>query len=953
MKELERDLREALSGEVSFDNLTRRVYSVDASIYEIKPMGIVWPKNRKDVIEAVQIADTHQIPIIPRGAATGIVGGCIGEGLILDCSRHMTKIHHIDIKRENVLCDPGVVQDDLNAALAPYGYRLGPDTSTGNRATLGGMVANNSAGAYSLKYGKTGDHLLEAELVISSGEVLYLGETDPAVWKAKEGMKGAEGRIYRELSRLKTELSKDIRENFPDIPRRASGYNFDELIAPTPFNICKIIAGSEGSFGVLTRMRMRIVPRPKHTGLCVLHFNDLIESLEHIGLLLEQKPLALEMMDEQIIEMGRISPSMRHKLNWLKGDPRALLVLAFEADSQKELEERLKDLTGFLESYKLGYAHTIMTKPSEMEHVWALRKAGQGLLLSRRSYSRAIAFIEDLAVAPERLADLMRSLNKLFDKYEGRAGVYGHAGAGCIHIRPYIDLRQEKDLGRMQAMMEESADIIHELGGALSGEHGDGYTRSWLNEKMFGERIYQGFADLKRAFDPNFIMNPGKVVANQGFLDNLRLNPQVKTQRLETFLDYAQEGGFELSVDMCNGNGQCRKKSGTMCPSFQATGDERHTTRARAQALRGIIHGREPLEQWGSESLKEILDLCLECKGCKTECPSQVDMAKIKAEFLYHYHQKAPFSLRRYLMGYISQVNRLGTAFAPLSNVLFKLPLSGWMLRAIGITPERTLPPFAFRRFSSRLKKIQGKQEGSLDVVLLNDCYTEYNYPNIGESALNVLQKLQRKVYVPPWSCCGRPLISKGLLPQAKKHAQALIDTLFPLAQAGHSIVGLEPSCILSIKDDYPSLIPCEKSHVVARACLTFDEYLCQLVDQGLFHPSPLSHEKTDQVLVHGHCHQKSLIGMQPTMQVLQSIPQLEAELIPSGCCGVAGSFGYELEHYELSKQIGELSLLPAVRAASPDSFIIANGLSCRSQISHGTSREALHLAEFLNKFTF
>lgn len=949
MSTLEKDLQNALEGEICFDTAVRRVYSVDASIYEIPPIGVVWPRNRSDVIKALQIAEAHDTAVIPRGAATGIVGGCIGEGLVLDCSKYLNTIHHIDIEQENVLCDPGVIQDDLNAALAPHGYRLGPDTSTGNRATLGGMVANNSAGAYSLKYGRTSDHILEAELVLAGGEVLYLGATDDVVWKAKESLHSSEGRIYRELARLKNELSEEIRRYFPPLPRRASGYNFDELIKPGPFNICKIIAGSEGSFGILTRLRMRIVPKPRYTGLCALHFKDLIDAFEHIPSLLSEKPLALEVMDEQVIEMGRLSPSMRHKLGWLHGQPKAILIMAFEANTESELSERLAVFGKVVEQHAIAYAHTLITDPEAMAHVWALRKSGLGLLLSRRSHSRAIAFMEDLAVPPENLASLMRAIRQLFAKYDSDAGVYGHAGAGCIHIRPYIDLGKTQDLQKMKAMMEEVADIVLSLKGALSGEHGDGYTRSWLNEKMFGDPIYQGFASLKRAFDPRCLMNPGKVVASQGFLDNLRLNPDTQRQKISTVFDFSKEGGFELSVDLCNGNAQCRKPQGTMCPSFQATQDERHSTRARAQALRGIINGKDPLEGLTQSELYQIMELCLECKGCKTECPSQVDMARIKAEFLHHYHTKAPFSLRRHLMGNIATVNRIGSAFAPFSNWMLKLPLNRFILKTLGITPERSLPPFAFQRFSSWLKKHHNPEQGAHSVVLFNDTYTEYNYPNIGKAALHVLRQLNCRVHIPPWQCCGRPLISKGLLTQAKKRAKALVDTLYPLARSGLPIIGLEPSCILTLKDDYPSLVPGGKARVIADACIPLDSFLNHLISKELF-PSFPGHE-TIPVLVHGHCHQKSLIGMEDTMELLSKIPTVKASLIPSGCCGVAGSFGYEKEHYALSQTIGELSLLPHIRQAPTKSTIIANGLSCRSQITHNTTHSPKHLAEFLAHF--
>lgn len=946
MQALEAELRESISGEVSFDAMVRKVYSVDASIYEIEPVGVVWPKTREDVIQAVRIANSHEVPIIARGAATGIVGGCIGKGLIIDTSKYLNRILHIDMGQEYALCEPGVVQDQLNAELASNGYRLGPDTSTGNRATLGGMIGNNSAGAYSLRYGKMVDHLEECELVLSSGEVLYFGPSDDAVYEAKRSLPGVEGRIYREIHRIQNDLSEDILAGFPDIPRRVSGYNFDELRKPGPLNVCKLITGSEGSLGVITRVKVRISPKPRATGLCIIHFRDLFAAFDSVGQLLSYKPLALEVMDRKVVEMGRLSPSMRGKLSWLKDNPDALFVAAFDGEDVDEVREKVNAFAADLVKRRIGYAHSCLFDPTEMANVWALRKSGLGLLLARRSYSRAIAFIEDLSVHPTKLGPLMRELDVLFHKYDKEAGCYGHAGPGCIHVRPYIDLGSESDRVVMRSMMEEAADIVLSLGGALSGEHGDGLTRSWLNKKMFGPKIYQGFIDLKRVFDPSGRMNPGKVISNQDFLDNLRFDPGMPKKSIETQFDYSAEGGLHLAVDMCNGNGQCRKREGLMCPSFQATLDERHSTRARAQSLRAIFNGRIGMEEWTGESLKEIMDLCLECKGCKMECPSEVDMAKLKAEFLYHYYGKHHRPLRDYLFGHIGKLNRLGSMTAPISNWIARRSVVKWLLGQIGIAPERDLPAFSSQRFSQWMEGCIAGPPGLERVALFNDSFTEFNVPQVGKAAYAVLRGLEFEVVVPPWTCCGRPLISKGLLKQAKKQAERLVDTFLPYAEEGMPIIGLEPSCILTIADDYPGLISTKEARLVASACITFDAYLSKMVDDDRFDLILRSDDR--DVKVHGHCHQKSLVGMEATMNVLRALPHVDAEVINSGCCGVAGSFGYEQEHYELSRQIGELHLLPAVRASSPDTILIANGLSCRSQIAHGTGRTAIHLAEFI-----
>lgn len=946
MSNLEKQLLENISGEVRFDEISRKVYSVDASIYEIEPIGIVLPKTESDLLNTIRIAKQHGIPIIARGAATGITGGCIGKGLIIDLSKYMNRILEINEERGYAICQPGVVQDRLNEALAPRGYRLGPDTSTGNRATLGGMAGNNAAGARSLRYGKMVDHVQEVKLALASGNLITFGCLDIHQWQQKAQEQSEEGNIYRALMHIRTEYAEDIRTRFPHIPRRVSGYNLDTLLHPDIINVSQLIVGAEGSLGIISEMKVRICKRPIHTGICLMHCHDMIQAMAAIPQMLSQNPLAIEMIDHHIIEMGAQSPAMKGKLDWLMGRPQAIFAAEFEGETPQEVTEKLEQFKSMVEKASFADHIALITDSNLMNHVWDIRKAGLGLLLSKRDYSRAIAFVEDLTVAPEQLAPFMKEFNDYLAKINKSAGIYGHVGSGCMHLRPYIDLRKPEETALMLRMMNEISDLVLKYGGALSGEHGDGHLRTWLNEKMFGKRLYQAFLEVKHAFDPADLMNPGKVVNGQAFLDNLRLSPDTVTTEFQTFQDFTPEGGFELAVDLCNGNGLCRKMEGTMCPSFQATGDEFHSTRARAQTLRDLIHGRLKMKEMAQQGIYDVLDLCLQCKACKTECPSQVDMAKMKAEFLFHYQEKYGYTLRNRIFAHIGTLNAMMSPFAKFFNHSMQWSVVQWLFKKMGISTQHPLPALSPERFSEWMSKIPLHLEGK-KVVLFNDTYTEFYHPEIGQAAYRVLSALGYQVIVPSWKCCGRTLISKGFLKQAKKKALAVFNQLLPYVEEGIPIVGLEPSCILTLKDDFKGLLPNHEIDKLIALTSTFDEFVHAHITDGKL---PLAFKNIEAaVKVHGHCHQKALVGMAPTLEVLKSIATLKVEEIHSGCCGMAGSFGYEQEHEVISQKIGELVLLPAVRATPKDTIIIANGMSCRSQIQHGTSRHALHVAQLLD----
>lgn len=940
-------LKERVSGEVRTDPLSLRQYSVDASIYELTPSVILLPKNKEDIFIAVQLAHQYKVPVSSRGAATGITGGCLGTGLIIDTSKYLRTIHGVNLEQEWALVDPGVVQAQLNDALAPHGYRLGPDTSTGNRATVGGMLANNSAGAHSLIYGRMVDHIQEVELVLYDGTVLHLGPVSTEQAQKFSQSDSHEGRIYREVLRIQQEYAEDIRNSFPDIPRRVAGYNLDELLKEGPLNLAKLVAGSEGSLGVITEIKVGISKRVPVTGIVALQFEDLIEGLSHVPQLLKHHPIALELIDEQIIEMGRLSPSMRGKIHWIKGEPAALFVAEFGGKTEQEVSEKLSSFVEFCKKECIAYARECFLLPEDIANVWKVREAGLGLLMSRRSYSRAIAFVEDVSVAPEQLAPFMKKFRFCLAEKDKIAGIYGHIGPGCVHVRPYVDLRKQEDLEIMEQLMHESMQLLLEYEGSLSGEHGDGLLRSWTHEIMYGPKILQAFRELKEAFDPEGLMNPGKIVPNQGFLENLRASPKQPVVSLPHALDWSREGGFELSIDMCNGNAACRKRTGTMCPSFHVTGDERDTTRARAQSLRALVTGRMDQTALTDPELLKVLDLCLECKGCKTECPSQVDMAKMKSEVLHQYQETHGYSFRSRIFGSLGSINRLGCFFAPVSNWIAQSSLGKKLNETLGIHSKRQLPPFASPRFSTWLRRNYQPKETNPQVVLFNDTYVEFNYPQIGRSALQILEEMGFHVIVPQWSCCGRPLFSKGLLKQAKKKAQKLVNNLYPYAVQGIPILVLEPSCASMLMEDLLSLVQGKEVETVMEQTQTFDEFLYECIRMGRWDDLNFV-ERQLPVKVHGHCHQKSLIGLHPTLQVLKHLPGLQVEAIQSGCCGMAGSFGYEKEHYDFSLAVGETQLFPAIRDSEESTIFVANGLSCRHQIHDGTGKQAIHSAELV-----
>ncbi|HKI98767.1 MAG TPA: FAD-linked oxidase C-terminal domain-containing protein [bacterium] len=959
LNDLYSDLLHNLRGEVRFDKLSRQLYSTDASMYQIEPLGVVHPADADDLHAVVEVAGKHAMPVLPRGGGTSLAGQCVGRAVMMDLATHMNKVLELNTEEGWVRVQPGVVQDQLNSYLAPHGFGFGPDTSTSNRATIGGMTGNNSCGARSILYGKTVDHVIEADVILSDGSRVTFGALDPSALEAKLRAETLEGHIYREVLRIAEDNRDEVGRRFPKILRRVSGYNLDEVLKrDVPLNFAKLLVGSEGTLAVWNALKVRIVPLPRMKALLVAQFEDMIRAVEADTLILEHKPSAMELVDDTIIKEAIGSPVFAGKTGFLEGQPGAIVIVEFYGETRAELEDKLDKLEADLKRNHMGYAHVRALEPELQAQVWNLRKGGLGLLMGHRIDAKPLPFVEDTAVDPSRLADYLKAFDKIVKKHGTHAGYYGHSSVGCLHIRPFIDLKKAGEKDRLMAIFSEVADLVEQYGGSVSGEHGDGLARSWLLERLFGSQLTQAFRDVKAAFDPTNLMNPGKIVDAQPPMENLRWGKPI-VNRLDTVLDFSKEGGFSFAVEMCNGNGQCRKLDvGTMCPSYQATLQDRHSTRGRSNALRGLLQGDLPLTELASPEMYESMDLCLECKACKTECPSQVDMAKMKYEFLYHYQQVNGVPLRSRLFSNIELLSRAGSALAPISNWIAASAANRWLLSQLGLAPQRKLPPFRRRRFSHWYRRhLRGNGRNGTaaapsgngmarpTVVLFQDTFMEYNVPSLGKDAVEVLERAGYQVIVPARKCCGRPTISKGLLPQAREMAAFNVRALTPYAEQGIPIVGVEPSCILTLREDYPSLLPGAATERVAAQVQTIDEFLFQLTKEGRL-PYPANGEAKRDYLLHGHCHQKSLVGTGPTLGVLRAIPGATVREIPSGCCGMAGSFGYEKEHYEISMAIGGQRLFPAVQRAAPETVIVADGISCRQQIAHGTQRAARHLVE-------
>ena len=948
-RDLARELERAVRGEVRFDGYSRALYNSDASIYQMEPLGVVFPRDAEDVSAAVKLAAQYGAPILPRGGGTSLAGQGTNRAMVLDFSKYMNRLEELNAEEGWARVGPGIVLDQLSHLAAPHGLRFAPDPASSNRGTVGGAIGNNSCGSHSIVYGKTMDHVLELEALLADGTPTTLRALTPQGLEEKLAMPGLEGEVYRGALRIAQEQQAEVERRYPKILRRVSGYNLDQ-VQPGPVNLARLAVGSEGTLLTVTSAKVSLVRRPKSTALAVLHFHSLFEAMEATVELLKEPVTAIELMDSAIVRGGRAHSAISRRMGFVQGEPEALLLAEVAGESPQEASAKLQAVTERVRRHRLGYHTAAFDDPADQANVWAVRRDGLGLIMSLQGNAKPLPFVEDTAVSPERLPEYVRRFDELVRGHGTTAAYYGHASVGCLHIRPIVDLKTPTGVEQMEHIAQGVADLVLEFGGSLSGEHGDGIVRGAFAEKMFGPQLVGAFRELKHTFDPQGIMNPGKIFDTPPLTENLRVGPGYRAESVETTLDFSREGGFMGMVEMCNNQGVCRKLlGGTMCPSYMVTRDELHSTRGRANALRAVLTGTLPASEFTGKGLHDALDLCLECKACKAECPSSVDMAKLKYEFLSHYHRAHGTPLRDRLFADVARLNRLGSLLAPLSNWVMAGPPGRWLLSALGIHSQRRLPSFARRTFSSwHRSHRQDPRAGTRGrVVLFHDTFMEGNHPSVGVAATRLLERAGYEVLLVPRGCCGRPMISKGMLDRGKAHARQNVDVLHPYVEQGAAIVGTEPSCLLTLRDEYPDLLPGDpKARAVARSSFLLDEFLARLLDseEGLgleFAPH------AGKVLFHGHCHQKALIGVDASVRTLRLVPEAQVEALDAGCCGMAGAFGFEKEHYDLSMQIGERALLPAVRS-HPDATVVVTGVSCRQQVEHGAGVRPLHLAEFL-----
>jgi anaerobic glycerol-3-phosphate dehydrogenase C subunit len=953
IRALESDLRRRIFGDVRFDAYSRAMYSTDASIYQIQPIGVVIPRDLDDVVGVISSCSDAGVAVLPRGGGTSLAGQTVNYAVVLDFSKYMNRIREVNPNERWVRAEPGITLDELNNQLRVHGLHFPPDPSTSNRATVGGAIGNNSCGSHSVVYGKTVDHVKELEVVLSDGSSTRFKPLEEAALDEKLARKDLEGRVYNDVISIAAEHRDQIAIHYPKIMRRVSGYNLDMMLETDQINLSSMVVGSEGTLVAVAEAKLNLESMPKFKGLGVLHFERLIEAMEATINVLEHNPSAVELMDSMIIERCRESLGFARRITFLEGNPNAVLLVEFFGESLKEVESKIDALKQDMQRRGLGFACVVAMNPEDQANVWAVRSAGLGLLMSVVGDTKPLPFVEDTAVAPEMLPEYVRRFDEIVRHHDTVAAYYGHASFGCLHIRPMVNIKLEEGLDKLISISNQVAELVLEFGGSLSGEHGDGIVRGVWNEKMFGSKLYSAFRDVKRSFDPIGIMNPGKIVDCPPITENLRLGPGYQAIEPSTVMDFSSTGGFARSIEMCSGLGACRKTlGGTMCPSYMVTLDEEHSTRGRANALRSVLTGALPTSEFNSRRLYDVLDLCLACKGCKAECPSNVDMAKIKYEFLHHYYKHHWIPLRMRFFSNIATVNRLISFVRPLANSLIANNLIKWVMdKLLKIDKRRNLPLLAKATFATWFKKrgskpnYQGNNVKKGQVVLFHDTFMNYNEPQVGRAMIDLLEAAGFHVTLADKVCCGRPMISNGMLEKARQNAKINVDKLYPHARNGVPIIGAEPSCLLTLRDEYPDLLLTHESKVVAENSFLIEEFLVKLHNDGQLN---LRFKETpERVLFHGHCHQKALTGTRASIEALKLVPGLQIDEVDAGCCGMAGAFGYEKEHYEMSMAIGERRLFPSVRSAV-NSRIAITGVSCRSQVRDGTGRRPEHVVEIL-----
>ena len=957
---LERALKTAIDGEVRFDRVSRALYSTDASVYQIEPLGVVVARNRDDIITTVRLCHEFRCPLTLRGGGTSQAGQAVGGGVILDTSKHVNRLLDVDVERRTARVEPGIVLDELNSRLKPHNLRFAPDISTASRATLGGMMANNSAGARSVLYGITLHHVLEQQVVFADGSVAHLKDLTPPELDAACAENSIHGRGCRTVRDLAAAHAAEIDRRYPKLLRRVAGYNLNEFArTDQPFNLSRLMVGSEGTLGVVLEATVRLVPLPNAKAVMAIEFAELLEALEAAPLILRHGPSAVEVMDKFILDYTKQNAELQRKRQaFISGDPGALLCVEFYAENAAELPPRLRALEADLTSHGYGYRYFHALDVTAQAGIWSVREAGLGLSMAMKDDNKSLSFVEDTAVEPARLRDFIDRFLHIVRAHGTSAGVYAHASVGCLHVRPVVNLKTEAGVRTFESMANAVSDLVLEFGGALSGEHGDGLVRSPFMRKMFGPVLYDAFREIKRTFDPHGILNPGKIVDAPPLTANLRYGAAYRTRTPHTWFDYSAWGGMSGAVEMCSGLGVCRKTlDGTMCPSYMATREEAHSTRGRANTLRLAIAGRLQESGLGDEGVREVLDLCLECRACKAECPVGVDVARFKSEFLADYWQRHGTPLRARALGHVHALSRWASRMPSVANALIgSRSVRSLNARLLGLHPDRPLPRWAPRTLRDRWgsESRSFRLEAEATSWLFNDTFTNYFHPEIGLAARDVLRAAGASVALADNICCGRPLISQGLLKEARDLAARntrILSSLVNPAEAGlHDlkIVFLEPSCLSAMREDVPALLRGEdqqQARRIADACVSFEEFIGGRAAGG--HPLPLRSGPA-RVVLHGHCHQKSMGGVAAATALLAAIPGAIVADLDAGCCGMAGSFGYAREHFDVSRQIGERRLLPAARTLSQGDVLVAAGTSCRQQVADFTGVRALHPAELL-----
>jgi FAD/FMN-containing dehydrogenase/Fe-S oxidoreductase len=950
---LERQLARAIEGQVRFDAFTRGRYATDASIYQIMPVGVVFPKSAGDVEASLKIAREHGVPVIARGGGTSQNGQPIGAGLILDFSKGFNGVTAYDPQARTVTVEPGMVLEHLNARLKADGLFFPVEPSTASRCTIGGMTGNNSCGARSLRYGKMVDNVVAVSALLPDGDAFRFDPT---------GAAGSEqaARLAAEMIGLAHRERDEIERMFPKVQRRVGGYNLDALLPAQP-NPAHLLVGSEGTLAVTTGVTLALSAIPTHRVMGVCHFPSFRAAMETTRHLVALGPTAVELVDNNILVLGADIPLFRRTLaDITKGEPNCLLLVEFAGDGPDMLRADLTRLDQCMADHGFPDAVVEVVQPARQRQVWEVREACLNIMMSMKGDGKPVSFIEDCAVPLEHLADYTDAVTELFERHGTRGTWYAHASVGCLHVRPILDMKDEAQVGSMRAIAEEACDLVRRFKGSHSGEHGDGISRSEFHERMFGARLVRAFETVKDGFDPDNRLNPGKIVRPYRMDDRslMRFSPDYRaTQPRTTALDWSEWGSFGQAVEMCNNNGTCRRTlGGTMCPSYRATREEQHVTRGRANSLRLAITGQLGPDAFTSPEMKETLDLCVSCKGCKRECPTGVDMAKMKIEFLHHYHARHGMPLKERLIAYLPHYAPAATLIAPLLNLRDAVPfLAKATERWFGLSARRTLPKW--RRPWRQVGELAHPQDvvgDGRDIVLFGDTFNRYFERENLEAAERVLSAAGYRLHhVLPTGggrplCCGRTFLSAGLVDQARREARRTLDTLVPFVARGARVVGLEPSCLLTFRDEFAALLPRNAVEPLAAASFLVEEVLSADLEAGRV-SLPLADQGGRTAHLHGHCHQKAFGVMGAVESVLRSVPGLNVQVIESSCCGMSGAFGYGAETIDVSFAMAELSLLPAVRRAGADDMIVADGVSCRHQVHDGSGRGAAHVVRVLD----